>query len=89
MEICLKAEINFVLSAEIRLRYTNKDGNIVCPKCKIEQNAQNYFCVQCGQMFINGQPDIPYWCAQCGHEGPYEYSCPECGSSATIINKKV
>ena len=27
------------------------------------------------------RPEKPYTCGNCGHEGPYENSCPKCGSS--------
>ena len=25
---------------------------------------------------------IPYWCKECGHEGPYIGKCPECGCTS-------
>lgn len=67
-------------SVPVRPRIT-ENNTIVCPVCGTEQNSNRRICFKCEQKFINGQTNIPYWCGKCGHEGPYEGSCPECGSS--------
>ena len=66
----------------------NSNGNIVCPVCNKEQNKENLKCESCEQIFINGQPDIPFWCKKCGRPGPYDNYCPNCGSSIKISNAK-
>lgn len=63
------------------------DGFIICPICDTKQNSDRYRCFDCGQIFVNGQPGIPYWCGKCGHEGPYDGACPICQSTLKVNNK--
>lgn len=35
---------------------------------------------------INKGSNIPYWCGKCGHDGPYEGNCPNCGSSIKVFH---
>ena len=30
--------------------------------------------------------NAPYWCGKCNHSGPYDSTCPNCGSSIKIYN---
>lgn len=64
----------------------NEAGTLICPICRREQDAKNGSCVRCGQKFINGQPDVPYWCGKCGQSSPFTHGCPRCGSSLKIMN---
>ncbi len=66
--------------------FKDNDGKITCPSCKTKQDGNRYSCVTCGQVFINKQPNIPYWCGKCGKEGPFEGSCPSCGSTIKMMN---
>ena len=66
--------------------HKNNDGKIICPACGHEQEGHRLVCFECGQKFINGQANIPYWCGRCGKEGPYLGDCPDCGSSITLYN---
>lgn len=66
--------------------YTGFDGKITCPTCGSKQDGKAYACTSCGQVFINHQPNIPFWCGACGHEGPYEGACPVCGSGMKLMN---
>ncbi len=69
-----------------RRAWENKAGRLVCPNCKTEQDSHTNSCRSCGQVFINGQPGIPYWCGKCGAEGPFEGNCPHCGSGMKVMN---
>ena len=62
------------------------NNTIVCPVCGTKQNADSTICSKCGYKFINEQNNVPYRCAKCGHNGPYENYCPECGSSMKKYN---
>ena len=66
--------------------WPTEDNMIICPKCNTKQPANRYRCFHCEQVFINKQPNIPYWCGKCGNEGPFEGNCPECQSSIKIMN---
>ena len=68
--------------------FPNEYGYITCPSCELVQHAGSDNCQQCGQLFINGQPGIPFWCAKCGQTGPYGDKCPYCGSTLKIFNQK-
>ena len=59
---------------------------IMCPECGYEQYADRTVRWEYGRTFINGQKGIPYRCGSCGHEGPYDGPCPECGSTMRIFN---
>ena len=64
------------------------NGELTCPICGLVQKSNRRICWNCNQVFINGQPDIPYWCARCGKPGPYYGDeCPDCGGAIKIINK--
>ncbi len=65
----------------------NERNQLVCPNCGTEQEKSRGTCRFCGQVFINGQLEIPYWCGGCGAEGPFEENCPFCGSEQIIKNK--
>lgn len=43
-------------------------------------------CEHCG--YGQSAADAPYWCGKCGHLGPYEDKCPQCGSSIRVFNVK-
>lgn len=64
----------------------NQYGKLFCPHCGTEQNGDRYTCFKCGALFANGQPGIPHWCAKCGMPGPYNDTCPKCGSTEKILN---
>ena len=64
----------------------DKAGRITCPVCNTSQDGNRYSCLQCAQIFINGQPGVPYWCGKCGKAGPYGNVCPQCGSSFKLYN---
>lgn len=66
--------------------YKDSDGDTTCPTCGKKQRGDRHVCFNCGQVFINKQPDIPYWCGNCGNKGPYEGNCPVCGSSLKLNN---
>ena len=66
--------------------YRSEKGTLTCPACKTVQNGDHYHCKACGQPFINGQPNIPFWCGKCGAPGPYEGACPTCGSNMKLMN---
>ncbi len=66
--------------------HINQHGQILCPRCGTEQNNNRYRCYHCEQVFINGQPNIPYWCGKCGESGPYNDACPNCSSTLKIYN---
>lgn len=62
-------------------------GKIICPACGKEQRSDRTVCLSCGQPFINGRSDVPYWCGICGTKGPYDMVCPNCGSTAKVFNR--
>lgn len=62
------------------------DNFIICPTCEKKLPGSVLECTSCGQKFINGQKNIPYWCGKCGTEGPFQDVCDNCGSSIKILN---
>ena len=64
----------------------DNEGRVICPVCNTSQDGNRYSCLQCGQIFINGQPGVPYWCGKCGKAGPYGNVCPQCSSSLKLYN---
>lgn len=62
--------------------FPNEYGYITCPICKMVQAEGNQMCQQCGQLFINKQKNISYWCGKCGKKVPFDTEkCPDCGSA--------
>ena len=61
------------------------NGTIVCSQCNYTQPKTRKVCWHCGASFETGEKsNAPYRCGKCGHEGPYEGACPECGSSIKV-----
>lgn len=79
-----KIDVDYKIPVEVT---ANEYGKIFCPICGTEQNGDRYCCFHCKVTFINGQPNIPHWCAKCGLPGPYTDVCPKCGSTEKIQNK--
>lgn len=79
---------------------TTEKGTIICSQCKFEQPGDRKICWRCGTKFMiipqatkkvshefkSGDPNAPYWCGNCGHDGPYAGNCPECNSSMKKYN---
>lgn len=85
----IKPRISFKTTAVPIWIGQQNNGKIICPVCSQEQDGKNYACSNCGQVFINGQPNIPYWCGICGQEGPFEdEKCPKCGACLKKYNTK-
>lgn len=66
----------------------NQYGKLYCPHCGTEQNGDRFTCFKCGAIFANGQPNITHWCADCGTACNGEGSCPNCGSTRKIFNRR-
>lgn len=60
-------------------------NTVTCPKCGTEQSIKNKICVinSCG---TDLKKAVPFFCASCGHQGPYAGTCPECGSASKVNN---
>ena len=65
---------------------TIEGDSLICPICGQVQRSNRRVCWSCGQKFINGQ-NVPYWCASCGREGPYDQVCPDCGAQKKVYNQ--
>lgn len=58
-----------------------------CNACGKRQNANGKYSIYSGQEFIQSDTHVPYWCGNCHKEGPYDGSCPVCGSTIKKYNR--
>ena len=65
----------------------NGSGQVGCPLCGAMQRDNRFRCFSCGVRFVNGQPGVPFWCGNCGKEGPFDEECPECKSTMKVFNE--
>ena len=58
------------------------DDQVKCASCDRVQPSASVHCEICGKKLMpKARNNVPYWCGNCGHDGPYDGNCPACGSS--------
>lgn len=65
---------------------TDDQRNSFCPCCETKVSVNAISCPVCGQVFANSITNVPYWCKECGQEGPYLGPCPNCKSTVKFRN---
>lgn len=65
---------------------TDDKGYNRCPCCDSTVDINDLQCPTCGQVFANSITAVPYWCKECGQEGPYLGACPVCKNTVKLRN---